>query len=230
MTFMNCFTQFNTNNFSGFNNFFSPQLPFMNFSWNNIPVFNFNWGWNNTSFNLSNFNIWDNIPTFNSWNNTNSNINWSSNFDIGDTFTRTTYTTNSVKNNNNSYKAINLDGYNSAAGNKLAKYALNHSVGFTQYCSRYVNNALENTGLSNGQRGNGYQMAGILRKNPNFKEISTNVDYKNLPAGCILVYNRGAQGYSSTYGHVEITTGDGRGVSDGITNNIRKPSAIFMPV
>ena len=74
-------------------------------------------------------------------------------------------------------------------------------------------------------------MSNILANNPNFKKLSSNnVNVKELPAGCVLVYDKGAQGYSKEYGHVEITTGDGRGVSDGITQNLRKPSAIFIPV
>ena len=46
-----------------------------------------------------------------------------------------------------------------------------------------------------------------------------------------MVYDKGVQGYSASYGHTEITTGDGRAVSDGITNNLyKKPSSIFIPV
>ena len=64
-----------------------------------------------------------------------------------------------------------------------------------------------------------------------FKEISPNsVNVKDLPAGCVIVFDRGMYKYSDDYGHVEITTGDGRGVSDGVTTDLRKPSAIFMPV
>ena len=75
-------------------------------------------------------------------------------------------------------------------------------------------------------------MSNILRKNKNFKEISpSKVNVEDLPAGCVIVYNKGVQGYSPEYGHTEITTGDGRAVSDGITQNLHKtPSAIFVPV
>ena len=75
-------------------------------------------------------------------------------------------------------------------------------------------------------------MPSILRNNKNFKEIPVDtVNVKDLPAGCVLVYDKGSQGYSRKYGHTEITTGDGRAVSDGITKNLyKKPSAIFMPV
>ena len=74
-------------------------------------------------------------------------------------------------------------------------------------------------------------MADVLKNNKNFKQISPEgVDLKKLPAGCVLVFGRGKSGYSSSYGHTEITTGTGKAVSDGITNNLRKPSAIFIPV
>jgi hypothetical protein len=75
-------------------------------------------------------------------------------------------------------------------------------------------------------------MPSILKSNRNFKEISTEgIDVAKLPAGCILVYGRGEQGYDEDAGHTEITTGDGRAVSDGITKNLyKKPSNIFIPV
>ena len=132
-------------------------------------------------------------------------------------------------NNNANWRSL---GYNAAAGSRLASYAMNHRVGFTEYCARYVKNALAATGLGNYVNGDAWQMTSILRRNKNFREISPNgVNVNNLPAGCILVYGRGVSGYSSAYGHVEITTGDGRAVSDGVTNNLRnRPTAIFMPV
>ena len=75
-------------------------------------------------------------------------------------------------------------------------------------------------------------MSKILKNNKNFKEISPEgIDVGKLPAGCVLVYDKGVEGYSKRYGHTEITTGDGRAVSDGITKNLcKKPSAIFIPV
>lgn len=208
----------------GFNNMF---MPFNSFSFNNF--FSFPPVFTPTFFNFSNFTTnfaWQ-APTFN-WNNIYPNSLWSqtpmlfdTNFSIGDTFQYQTKTKLNTK----------IDGYNATKGNRLAQDALRHSVGFTHHCARYVSDALERCSLSNGERGHGYQMASILRRNNNFKEVSvSSVDYTNLPAGCILVYNRGASGYSSEYGHVEITTGDGKAVSDGITNNIRKPSAVFVPV
>lgn len=124
-----------------------------------------------------------------------------------------------------------LSDYNSEKGNKLATIALNRACGFNKQCAKYVSDALEEAGLSNGERGHAYQMFNILRNNNNFKEISvSDVSVENLPAGCILVYDKGVKGASKDYGHVQVTTGDGRAVSDGITNNIKQPSAIFIPV
>ena len=74
-------------------------------------------------------------------------------------------------------------------------------------------------------------MADSLRRNSNFSEISASTSLSDLPPGAVIVYNRGAQGYSSEHGHVEIITKDGRAVSDAITDNLyKRPSHIFIPV
>lgn len=122
-------------------------------------------------------------------------------------------------------------GYCVDAGVKLAKTAASAVVGWISKCAKYVKNAIARAGLGKYQQGHAYQTADILRKNPKFKEISPDgVNLKTLPAGCVLVYDRGKSGYSSRYGHTEITTGQGTAVSDGVTHNIRKPTAIFIPV
>lgn len=123
-------------------------------------------------------------------------------------------------------------GYCASSGIRLARTALSRAVGFTGWCARYVKNAIASCGLGSYVSGDAYEMIDILRNNKNFKEIpARGVNPRTLPPGCILVYERGVSGYSSKYGHTEITTGDGRAVSDGITNNIRgNITAIFMPV
>lgn len=122
-------------------------------------------------------------------------------------------------------------GYNADKGLKLAKDAASHVVGFIGKCATYVKNAISRCGLGAYISGHGYQMADVLKNNKNFKQISPDgVDLKKLPAGCVLVFGRGKSGYSSSYGHTEITTGTGKAVSDGVTNNLRKPTAIFIPV
>ena len=142
-----------------------------------------------------------------------------------DTFTRTSGIDYSKDN-------LSLEGYNSLKGERLASVALNRSVGWTGYCAAYVKSDIQAAGLGPYMYGHAYQMPKILRKNSNFKEISPeNVDVSKLPAGCVLVYDKGVEDYSEKYGHTEITTGDGRAVSDGITENLhKKPSTIFIPV
>ena len=140
------------------------------------------------------------------------------------------------KNNN----AISFDSfaqkglkYSSAKGQKLAKDVANHSVGFTGKCSKYVRTALQRTGMHNGHTASAYQMGGVLGKNKNFQEIDpSTVNLKQLPAGCILVYDKGAAGYSSKHGHIEVTLGDGTACSDGRTHNLRSTQnmRIFVPV
>ena len=74
-------------------------------------------------------------------------------------------------------------------------------------------------------------MADAYKSTGNFKEISAQgVDLKKLPAGCILCYDKGVAGYNSKYGHTEITLGNGKSVSDGITRNIRPGARILIPV
>ena len=132
-----------------------------------------------------------------------------------------------TRNTNNS-----LAGYNASAGQKLANIALNNSAGWKHLCATYVKNAIQDANMGEYKYGDAYKMSSILRDNKNFKEISADsIDVKDLPAGCVLVYDKGAQGYSKNYGHTEITTGDGRAVSDGITQHLhKKPSAVFIPV
>ncbi len=140
------------------------------------------------------------------------------------------------KNNN----AISFDSfaqkglkYSSAKGQKLAKDIANHSVGFTGKCSKYVRKALQRTGMHNGHTASAYQMGSVLGKNKNFQEVSaSSVDLKKLPAGCILVYDKGAAGYSSKHGHIEVTLGDGTACSDGRTHNLRSTQnmRVFVPV
>lgn len=124
-----------------------------------------------------------------------------------------------------------LKDYNSERGERLAQIALQNKTGFNHQCATYVKNAIQEAGLGSYVQGDAHRTDEILANNSNFKEITVEgVNINELPAGCVLVYEKGAAGYSSEYGHVEITTGDGRGVSDGITNNLRTPSSIFIPV
>lgn len=242
----NLFTPFS--NFS----FHNINFPIFNFTNFNMPIFNF------PSFNMGNFmpyqsfqslnsfqqpifnyqnpNLPPPTPTFsapnfnpsgNLWNQTGFNTMPNFNFDS----VNFSYNNSSSKINTNITKGI-PSNYNKTAGAKLARIALSKAKNsHGGKCAKAVKTALKNAGLANYEFGHAYKMTEILKDNKNFKRVSPNsVNWRNLPAGCVLVYAKGAEGYSAEYGHTEITTGDGRGVSDGITQNIKKPTAIFVPV
>jgi hypothetical protein len=171
------------------------------------------------------------IPLFN----TSSNLQ----FNIPPSSTRTSSSSSSslhsemledLYSSGNSSTKWSRYGYDASAGARLAGVARDNSVGFTGYCARYVKTAISDAGLGNYEYGHAYQMDDILRRNKNFREIPASTDVRSLPAGCVLVFNQGSRGYSSSYGHTEITDGKGHGISDGVTHNLRQPDAIFMPV
>jgi hypothetical protein len=126
-----------------------------------------------------------------------------------------------------------IPGYNSQKAQELVQSVAGATKpSSTGWCARYVSNALERTRLSNGLRGDAYQMTDILRQNRNFKEIEVaGSDLRSLPAGCIIVYPRGDAGYPRQYGHVEVTLGNGKAVSD-FENDIRPSNKdrVFIPV
>lgn len=144
-----------------------------------------------------------------------------------------------------------LSQYNPEKGNRLAEIAMRNAgfvvdrytkqvttqikdpQDFNGGCARYVQTDLAVAGLDDGisRVGSAYLMTNSLRRNRNFAEISNSTPLRDLPAGTIIVYNRGACGYNKKHGHVEIITTDGRAVSDGITDYLyKKPSHIFIPV
>lgn len=230
--FYDGFQYMNINFWSGYSPYQAISYSFMPASWFDGNYFN------NFTMPLSNFqmpkfnfdNIWDN------WNFNNFNGNISVKETNTDTFVKSAeknYSTNNISADNI------LEEYNPVKGEMLANIALQgrqfnswKSVpNGKEMCAFFVIKALEQAGMSNGMRGHAYQMADILQNNINFKQISPdNIDVNDLPAGCITVYKRGSQGYSEDFGHVEVTTGDGEGISQAITYNLKKPDAIFIPV
>ena len=220
---MDFWGNYNFNFNFGLNNWFMPSCTMPIFSFNSFqfPTFNFP--------NFSNFQFFPSL--FSSWNFQPMlpySYPYASPLQSNQKTQEKKTETVSVSSNN-----LSLSGYSARLGEKLANTALSLKANrFTGWCAKYVKNAIQTAGLGFWEPGHAYEMSNILRRNRNFKEISpSSVEVSQLPAGCILVYDRGANGYSSAYGHTEITTGDGRAVSDGVTNNLHKqPSAIFMPV
>lgn len=148
--------------------------------------------------------------------------------------------TSSFSNNNNknhpSMDGLAAEGleYDSSAGSRLAQDTASHATGFEGHCARFVSNALERAGLSNGQRANATDMDTVLDNNRNFRavKVSSQEELRNMPAGCIVVYERGAAGYNRTYGHIEVTLGNGHAASDGVTRNMRYSDnmTVYVPV
>lgn len=129
---------------------------------------------------------------------------------------------------------INGIEYNAQKGQALADRILAGLPEYRNYplCAKFVKEAIRDVGLGPYINGNGEYCKYILRANPNFKETKVKgEDFKNLPAGCIIVYDKYDAGYGKD-GHVEITLGDGRACSDVITEEI-EPSKyvyVFVPV
>ncbi len=132
-------------------------------------------------------------------------------------------------------KTANLNNvtYNQQKAQQIASNVLANAGSHSQKrCAEFVSNALENAGL-HFTRGHAYQMENNLRNSKDFKEVSITQDQlASLPAGCILVYPQGAAGYSSEYGHIEITLGDGRTASDFVNSNPKYSNQmkVFVPV
>ena len=140
----------------------------------------------------------------------------------------------SVETENISRIKINGIEYNAQKGQALADRILAGLPEYRNYplCAKYVKEAIRDVGLGPYINGNGEYCKYILRTNPNFKETKIKGDnLKNLPAGCIIVYDKYDSGYGKD-GHVEITLGDGRACSDVITEKIEesKHAYVFIPV
>ena len=177
------------------------------------------------TLNYYNFSAGNNVFTL--FNNKFANQNKQTTTNTNNNSTTKTIDTNT----NKASTSLEQVGYDANKGEKLAYTASKNAVGFTKHCATYVKNAIQSSGLGAYEYGDAYECANILERNKNFKEISTNgLDLSTLPAGCVLVYDKGVAGYSSKYGHTEITLGNGQAVSDGVTNNIRQGARVFVPV
>ena len=224
-------------------NCFSSNNPFSISNCNIQPYFN------DFSFNTAQTNIWNSNPfsitfgetnnftadPFSFFNSSNTSISFSASDSISNLSSTKKASSSTIKkddSDSNENKSV-TKGYNSQKGQALANAVL---AGIPSYrpkplCAKYVKSAIANTGLGIYKAGHAYNMFEILDNNTNFKEISPDeIDVEDLPAGCVLVYDKGVEGYSEEYGHTEITLGDGRAASDFIQEVYKKPSAIYMPV
>ena len=74
--------------------------------------------------------------------------------------------------NSNKSETLEKADYNAKAGKRLADIAAKNTVGFTKQCATYVKRAIDNAGLGKYEYGDAYECANILKRNPNFKEIT----------------------------------------------------------
>ena len=123
-----------------------------------------------------------------------------------------------------------------AWGAALAKDAEKNANGPGGYCFKWVRQALERAGVKGVGGASAYMAADQLAKNPKFREIQVSPkDLPKLPAGAVVVWDRGGSGASSagkTHGHISISLGDGREVSDKVRKQITGMGSkvrVFLP-
>lgn len=123
-----------------------------------------------------------------------------------------------------------------AWGSALAKDAERHGNGPGGWCFKYVRQALERAGVKGVGGASAYMAADQLARNPKFREIKVAPkDLPKLPAGAVVVWDRNGSGASSAgriHGHISISLGDGREVSDVIrkqTTSMGSNVRVFLP-
>ncbi len=123
-----------------------------------------------------------------------------------------------------------------AWGAALAKDAEKNGNGPGGWCFKYVRQALERAGVKGVGGASAYMAADQLAKNPKFREIKVAPkDLPKLPAGAVVVWDRNGSGASSAgriHGHISISLGDGREVSDVIrkqTTSMGSNVRVFLP-
>ena len=123
-----------------------------------------------------------------------------------------------------------------AWGAALAKDAERNANGPGGYCFKWVRQALERAGVKGVGGASAYMAADQLAKNPKFREVRVAPsDLPKLPAGAVVVWDRGGSGASSAgkrHGHISISLGDGREVSDKVRKQITGMGSkvrVFLP-
>lgn len=131
------------------------------------------------------------------------------------------------------------DVYNPELSSKLAGIAERNAkfTNTTGWCAKEINDSIQLAGLAHGETrvSSAYQEADVLAHHKNFREVSVSrSDLKNLPAGCIIVWNKTGDlsRMSGKDGHVTVTLGDGKEASDNVRDMLILNSAfrVFVPV
>lgn len=129
--------------------------------------------------------------------------------------------------------------YNPQLSNTLANIAYEHASkkNTRHLCLQGVREILNKKGLVSGRMGgSAYMAADVLAGNKNFKEVTVSrSELKDLPAGCVIVWDRNHVGTKSSdkHGHIAITTGNGGEVSDHVSKKIymlNSSHRVFVPV
>lgn len=98
-------------------------------------------------------------------------------------------------------------------------------------CYRFVKDGLGAEGV-NLTGGHAYMAAAQLADNPNFEEVRVDRDQlPELPAGAVVVWDRNPRANHPS-GHISVSLGDGREVSDRIRPQItgyRSTYRVFLP-
>lgn len=138
-------------------------------------------------------------------------------------------------------------GYNEEKGTLLAKKAKSKARSKSQHqCAAYVRKAINKTFYSNEKEEHysSFKKACVvgdefLANDKNFKKINVDmskIQPEEIPAGAIVIYP--SRGYSShSAGHIEISDGEGHGISDFKSKSLcqnwgkrKDPAEIWIPV
>ena len=129
------------------------------------------------------------------------------------------------------FSTLSDSDYDKQKGVRLANIAKQNCANkWNKQCATYVKNDIQAAGLGKYIKGDAYQCAAILDKNPNFKRVNATKNDLETTPGLVLVYGKGVSGYNKKYGHIEITGGNGCAYSDGVTHNIRDGAIVYAPV
>ncbi len=139
------------------------------------------------------------------------------------------------------------NGYNEEKGVALVNKAKSKVKKKSQsQCAAFVRRAINKTfyGNEKGEHYKSFKRACIvgdefLAHDKNFKKINvdmTKIQPEDIPAGAIVIYP--SKGYSShSAGHIEISDGNGRGISDFTSRKLcqnwgkrKNPAEIWIPV
>ncbi len=107
----------------------------------------------------------------------------------------------------------------SSFGDRLAQSTLNEAATNDNLkrtrCYHFVKRGLAQEGVIVGGK-HAYLAANQLAKNDQFKEVKVKPsELSELPAGAVVVWNKGGKHKS---GHISVSLGDGREISDRIRN------------